>query len=118
MALNREPLAHRVGHVPAGQPSEITGIVIDQRFAGVVKVTPHALTQVLEDFGSMPVSASQVLLAFGLAPFGPVTAPRVQAHRPDHHACQRGGSAARIEDQGTNMHSWGRKDLRVPSYRG
>ena len=32
----------------------LTAIVIDQPFAGVVKVTPHALTRVLEDFGSMP----------------------------------------------------------------
>jgi len=32
----------------------LTAIVIDQPFTGVVKVTPHALTQVLEDFGSMP----------------------------------------------------------------
>jgi Na+/melibiose symporter-like transporter len=32
----------------------LTAILIDQPFAGVVKVTPHALTQVLEDFGSMP----------------------------------------------------------------
>ena len=32
----------------------LTAIVIDHPFAGVVKVTPHALTRVLEDFGSMP----------------------------------------------------------------
>jgi Na+/melibiose symporter-like transporter len=32
----------------------LTAIVIDRPFAGVVKVTPHALTQVLKDFGSMP----------------------------------------------------------------
>jgi hypothetical protein len=32
----------------------LTAIVIDQPFAGVVKVTPHALIRVLEDFGSMP----------------------------------------------------------------
>jgi Protein of unknown function (DUF4239) len=32
----------------------LTAIVIDHPFAGVVKVTPHALTQVLEDFGAMP----------------------------------------------------------------
>jgi Protein of unknown function (DUF4239) len=32
----------------------LTAIVIDQPFAGVVKVKPHALTEVLEIFGSMP----------------------------------------------------------------
>jgi hypothetical protein len=32
----------------------LTAILIDLPFAGAVKVTPHALTQVLEDFGSMP----------------------------------------------------------------
>jgi Na+/melibiose symporter-like transporter len=32
----------------------LTAIVIDQPFAGVVKVKPRALTDVLEDFGSMP----------------------------------------------------------------
>ena len=32
----------------------LTAIVIDQPFTGVVKVTPHALIQVLEDLGSMP----------------------------------------------------------------
>jgi Protein of unknown function (DUF4239) len=32
----------------------LTAILIDQPFAGVVKVTPHALAQVLEDFGAMP----------------------------------------------------------------
>jgi Na+/melibiose symporter-like transporter len=32
----------------------LTAIVIDKPFAGVVKVTPHALARVLEDFGSMP----------------------------------------------------------------
>jgi len=32
----------------------LTAIVIDKPFAGVVKVTPHALTRVLEDFGSLP----------------------------------------------------------------
>ena len=32
----------------------LTAIAIDKPFAGVVKVTPHALNRVLEDFGSMP----------------------------------------------------------------
>jgi Na+/melibiose symporter-like transporter len=32
----------------------LTAIVIDQPFAGVVKVKPRPLTDVLEDFGSMP----------------------------------------------------------------
>jgi hypothetical protein len=32
----------------------LTAIVIDKPFAGAVKVTPHALARVLEDFGSMP----------------------------------------------------------------
>jgi hypothetical protein len=32
----------------------LTAIAIDHPFAGVVKVTPHALTRVLEDFSSMP----------------------------------------------------------------
>jgi hypothetical protein len=32
----------------------LTAIVIDRPFAGAVKVTPHALARVLEDFGSMP----------------------------------------------------------------
>jgi len=32
----------------------LTAIVINEPFAGVVKVTPHALSRVLEDFGSMP----------------------------------------------------------------
>jgi uncharacterized protein DUF4239 len=32
----------------------LTAIVIDRPFAGVVKVTPHALTEVLENVGSMP----------------------------------------------------------------
>ena len=32
----------------------LAAIVIDHPFAGVVKVEPHALTRVLEDFGSMP----------------------------------------------------------------
>jgi hypothetical protein len=32
----------------------LTAIVIDQPFAGVVKVKARALTEVLEIFGSMP----------------------------------------------------------------
>jgi hypothetical protein len=32
----------------------LTAIVIDQPFAGVVKVKPHALIEVLEIVGSMP----------------------------------------------------------------
>ena len=32
----------------------MTAVVIDRPFAGAVKVPPHALARVLEDFGSMP----------------------------------------------------------------